>query len=116
MLIFYLVWGLSFIRINYSLTGWDIDIDELITTGLRIQTLRQVFNIREEVDITQNELPERVIGQPSDVQGSGKGITVDYKNFYRGYCRKMGWNPDNGYPTKETLEELDLEFIIKDLY
>ncbi|MFW9783459.1 MAG: hypothetical protein ACFFFB_14345 [Candidatus Heimdallarchaeota archaeon] len=32
----------------------------------------------------------KVIGQPSDVQGPGKGITVDYKNFYRDFCREMG--------------------------
>ncbi|MHA2128430.1 MAG: aldehyde ferredoxin oxidoreductase family protein [Promethearchaeota archaeon] len=98
------------------LTGWDMDIDECIKTGLRIQTLRQAFNIREGVDITQNELSGRIIGDPPDEKGPSKGITVDYKDFYKNYCREMGWNPINGYPLKETLQELNLEFVIKDLY
>jgi len=28
----------------------------------------------------------------------------------------MGWNPENGYPLKETLNALDLDFVINDLY
>jgi aldehyde:ferredoxin oxidoreductase len=99
-----------------SLTGWDVNIEELIKTGLRIQTLRQAFNIREGVDISRNTLPGRAIGDPPDDKGPGKGITVDYKNFYISFCREMGWNPENGYPLKETLEELQLEYVIKDLY
>ena len=84
-------------------TGWDISIDDLVKIGLRIQTLRQAFNLREGVDIINNKLPERAVG-------------VDYLQDYKDYCEKMGWNPDNGYPLKETLSDLNLDFVIKDLY
>lgn len=84
-------------------TGWDISMEEIITTGLRIQTLRQAFSLREGVDIINNKLPERAAG-------------VDYLGDYRGTLEKLGWNPQNAYPLKETLTNLNLDFVIKDLY
>ena len=105
-----------FIDLINNFTGCNITVDELITIGLRIQTLRQAFTLREELDIANNKLPGRVTGHPPDKRGPTKGISVDYEEFYRGYCREMGWNPENGYPLKETLKALNLEFVIKDLY
>ena len=99
-----------------SLTSWDITIDELIEIGLRIQNLRQAFTLREGVEIAKNKLPGRVYGEPPDEKGPTKGITVDYEGFYKGYCGVMGWNPENGYPLEETLKNLNLEFVMKDLY
>jgi len=86
-----------------AVIGWDLDISEAIKTGQRIQTLRQAFTLREGIDIIKNKLPERT-------------VTVDYLEDYRGYCEKIGWNPENGYPLEKTLQNLNLEFVIKDLY
>jgi len=105
-----------FIDLLNALTGWKDSIEEYITTGLRIQSLRQAFTLREGIEISQNELPDRVIGIPPAKKGPLKGKTIEYKDFYREYCIRMGWNPENGYPLKETLKKLDLEFVIKDLY
>ncbi|NVM45278.1 MAG: aldehyde ferredoxin oxidoreductase family protein [Candidatus Lokiarchaeota archaeon] len=105
-----------FIDLINSLTGWNNTIDEYITTGLRIQTLRQAFTIREGIKIAQNKLPDRVTGNPPAKKGPLKGKTIEYKDFYRKFCIRMGWNPENGYPLERTLEKLNLEFVIKDLY
>jgi len=99
-----------------ALTGWNITVDDIIKIGLRIQTLRQSFTLREGIDIANNKLSGRVTGHPPDKRGPTKGITIEYEDFYKGYCKEMGWNPENGYPLKETLKDLDLEFVIKDLY
>ena len=105
-----------FVDLLNALTGWSDDVDDYITTGLRIQTLRQAFTLREGIEISNNELPDRVIGNPPADKGPLKGKTIEYKEFYRNYCKKMGWNPENGYPLKETLENINLKFVIKDLY
>ncbi|MFW9873239.1 MAG: aldehyde ferredoxin oxidoreductase family protein [Candidatus Thorarchaeota archaeon] len=97
-------------------TGWDISIEELIKIGQRIQTLRQAFTIREGVILAENELPGRAFGDPPFEIGPHKGKTIDYKSDYRGFCEKMGWNTENGYPLKDTLINLNLELVIKDLY
>jgi len=73
-----------FIDLINNFTGWDINVDELITIGLRIQTLRQAFTLREEIDIANNKLPGRVTGHPPDKRGPTKGISVEYEDFYRG--------------------------------
>ncbi len=97
-------------------TGWDMSIEELTKCGLRIQALRQVFTIREGVILAENVLPGRAIGDPPFESGPHTGKIVDYKADYKGYCEKMGWNPVNGLPLKETLSDLGLDFVIKDLY
>ena len=91
------------LEIVKAVVGWDITIEEAIKTGRRIQTLRQAFTLREGIDIIKNRIPERT-------------VTVDYLEDYKGYCSKMGWNPETGYPLKETLTELDLDFVVQDLY
>ena len=99
-----------------SMTGWDITIEELINIGRRIQTIRQAFTIREGIILAENTLPGRAYGDPPFESGPHKGKTIDYKGDYKGFCEKIRWDPKNGYPLKETLTELNLEFIIKDLY
>ncbi len=86
-----------------AVTGWNLIPDEAILAGRRIQTLRQAFTIREGINVMETKIPERIVG-------------VDYLADYKGYCQKMGWNAENGYPLKETLEELKLGFVIQDLY
>ncbi len=86
-----------------GVVGWDITIDELVKTGLRIQTLRQAFTLREGIDIINNKLPSRAVG-------------IDYLADYKSYCEKMGWNPESAYPLEETLKDLNLGFVITDLY
>jgi len=91
------------IELIKSSVGWDITMDEIVKIGIRIQTLRQSFNVREGIDMTKNRLPDRAVG-------------VDYIADYKAYCEEFGWNPENGQPLQETLSELDLDFVIKDLY
>lgn len=105
-----------FLELINSLTGWNMTIDECLETGLRIQTLRQVFTLREGIDIVNNKLNDRVVGNPPFDKGPTKGITVDYIKFYKEFCREMDWNPDNGYPSKESLRNLNLGYLINDLY
>jgi len=99
-----------------SLTGWEMNVDEFLQIGWRIQTLRQAFSLREGIDIASNELPGRVTGHPPDEIGPMKGVTVEYKDFAEGVCKELGWNPENGVPLEETLKKLDIDFIIKDFY
>jgi aldehyde:ferredoxin oxidoreductase len=86
-----------------AITGWELTMDDVVKNGKRIQTLRQAFTLREGVDITKNRIPERTVG-------------VDYIADYKGYCEKYGWNPETAIPLKETLEDLNLDFVVKDFY
>jgi aldehyde:ferredoxin oxidoreductase len=99
-----------------SVVGWDLSIEEIFEVGYRIHTLRQAFTIREGVIIATNTIPGRAVGNPPFENGPHKGKTVDFKEDYQNFFKAIGWNHENSYPLKETLRDLDLEFVIRDLY
>jgi aldehyde:ferredoxin oxidoreductase len=105
-----------FIDLINSLTGWDYNVEDLIKSGIRIQTLRQAFTLREGIKLIDNELPKRVLGDPPFEKGPLKGKSAKYKEFYKAFCDEIGWDPKNAYPLERTLNDLDLNFVIKDLY
>jgi aldehyde:ferredoxin oxidoreductase len=97
-----------------AVTGLDVDSAEILNSGARIQTLRQCFNIREDIQICDVKLPGRLSGRPAMTEGPLSGITIDVDNLKREYFQSMGWDPESGEPQQATLEELGLSQLIKD--
>ncbi|MBI4284304.1 MAG: aldehyde ferredoxin oxidoreductase family protein [Chloroflexi bacterium] len=91
-----------------AVTGWQMDMAELLQTGRRIQTLRQLFNIREGIDPSRMTLPGRLSGIPPKTEGPLQGITIDIDTLAKDYRKGMGWDPDTGRPTNTTIAELGL--------
>jgi aldehyde:ferredoxin oxidoreductase len=89
-----------------AVTGWDFSPAETLVTGERIQTLRQLFNIREGINPKEFCLPQRV-SQPATT-GPFRGIPVDFNLLRKQYYEAMGWDPETGYPVESRLEELGL--------
>jgi aldehyde:ferredoxin oxidoreductase len=96
-----------------AVTGWDLDVDEVLTTGARIQTLRHCFNLREGIVPSDVKLPKRMAGQPPQEEGPVAGVTLDVDNLAREYRQAMGWDPDSGIPDENTLEKLGLTQLVK---
>jgi len=96
-----------------AVTGWDLATSEFLTTGARIQTLRQCFNIREGITPSDAKLPDRMSGRPPQEEGPVAGITVDIDSLAREYRQAMGWDPQSGKPEDTTLEKLGLTELIK---
>jgi aldehyde:ferredoxin oxidoreductase len=95
-----------------AVAGWEASLDEILTTGHRIQTLRQMFNAREgKIGF---EIPKRVLGIPPLETGSLAGVQVDPKPNIELYFKSMGFD-ETGVPTQETLEKLDLAYLVPDL-
>jgi aldehyde:ferredoxin oxidoreductase len=92
-------------------TGWDMDIDEALEIGVRIQTLRQSFNIREGIKPSEIRLPPRMAGIPPKSEGPLKGITVDIDTLASEYNKAMGWD-STGVPDEATLERLGLRDLV----
>ena len=57
------------------ITGWDITREELIKTGMRIETMRQAFNVREGMK-TPWQYPDRMLGRPPKKVGPRAGATA----------------------------------------
>jgi aldehyde:ferredoxin oxidoreductase len=88
-------------------TGFDYPTTrDLERVGERISTLARLFNAREGLARAADTLPERNLIQPM-VGGPATGHVVDLDPMLDEYYHIMGWD-ENGIPTRERLEELDL--------
>jgi aldehyde:ferredoxin oxidoreductase len=96
-----------------AVTGWDLDITEVLTAGARIQTLRHCFNLREGIRPSDIKLPERMAGNPPQEEGPVAGVTLDMDSLGREYRQAMGWDPDSGQPEGKALEKLGLTKLVK---
>jgi len=97
-------------------TGHEFTLDDVLTRGERIAALRMAFNLREGVRNVDFELSDRVIGKPPLPEGKTAGRTVEIDVQVRDYLEAIGWDPQTGVPTKETLERLGLDFVSADLH
>ncbi|MEM4084622.1 MAG: aldehyde ferredoxin oxidoreductase C-terminal domain-containing protein, partial [Thermoplasmata archaeon] len=103
---------LPYAEIINAVTGWDVDYNELLITGERIQQLRHLFNLREGLSPSEFRLPKRAIGIPPQEKGPLEGVTLDVDTLIGEYFDAMGWDRETGVPNKERLLKLDLkEFI-----
>jgi aldehyde:ferredoxin oxidoreductase len=93
-------------------TGWAFTPVEYLRIGQRIQTLRQLFNIREGIDPRSQKISRRLTGKPPMESGPNKGVQYDLEILMKAYWQEIGWDPDTGIPTRETLASLGLSDII----
>jgi aldehyde:ferredoxin oxidoreductase len=89
-------------------TGWDLSPDRYLEIGHRIQTLRQLFNIKHGIAPKMNLAPARALGRPPQRTGPNKGRSVPVEDLLAGYWKQLGWKAETGEPTPETLRALDI--------
>jgi len=97
-------------RFATAVTGEDMNITRLMQIGERIYNLERMFNIKAGLKRQDDSLPERFLSEPLK-EGFSKGITVPLDSLLEGYYRIRKWD-ENGIPTKEKLEELDLDLEV----
>ncbi len=89
-------------------TGWERPPVEYMETGRRIQTLRQLFNIKHGLDPRSFVSPGRMRGEPPLTRGPLAGRTVPLRAMISNYWKAMGWDAKTGAPAPETLATLGL--------
>ncbi len=99
-----------------SITGWDINIEECYRIGERIANVRHAFNLREGLNPLRFHVPSRLIGDPPQLKGNVRNITVDIDTQVNEYCGIMDWDPETAVPSKERLESLGLDGVAADLH
>jgi aldehyde:ferredoxin oxidoreductase len=55
------------------------------------------------------------VGDPPLKEGNVRDITVDYKLMLSEFLTHIGWDTATTVPAEETLQKLDLGFLIADL-
>lgn len=89
-------------------TGINTDWNRLKTAAERVLNLERCFNLRQGITKADDALPVRFLEEPVP-EGSFKGEVYDIsEEFYREYCKQVGWDPETGIPEKWKLEELGI--------
>lgn len=99
------------VTILNAVTGWNTTAFELMKTGQRVLTMARVYNLREGFTVTDDWLPPRMF-QPATSGPLTSGVDpTKLKQAKRLFYAMMGWDPETGIPTSETLGELDISWV-----
>ena len=105
-------------RLYSDATGWDTSVDDLKRIAMRQLNLEKALNLRFTNFDRRHDMPT-----PRDLQepipsGNLAGWKLDeekYNEMLDEYYELHGWNKQNSFPTRATLEELDLACVADDL-
>ncbi len=92
-------------------TGWQKTPDEYMEIGKRIQTLRQMFTIKHNVDPMSYKISPRMAGVPPLTAGPNKGKTVPIEAMMKLHWKHFGWEEQTGEPTTATKTQLGLDSL-----
>jgi len=97
-------------------TGWNFTIEDVLKTGERVANIRQAFNSREEISISNYKVPGRVSGNPPPQAGPTAGRSAEVETLRRDYLEARDWDTTTGKPSREKLLELGLDDVAKELW
>lgn len=87
-------------------TGTKISLEEITKAGERIFNVKRMYNVRHGIGKKDDNLPDRITKTARNDEGTGTYMP-DLEPALEEYYRIRGWD-ENGVPTPETLDRLDL--------
>ena len=98
-----------------AVTGWELKLEDVFRIGRRVVNQLRVFNFRHGMK-REDERPSKRYGSvPVDGPAKGYNPMEKWEGMLESYYKLMGWDADTGKPLPDTLKQLDLEELIKDL-
>lgn len=92
---------------------WQYDGDHYMEIGERIQTLRQMFNIKHGIEPKDIKLPLRMQGYPPLPDGPLKGVQLRNEEQVSLHWKAFGWDEKTGHPLPETIERLGIGELLE---
>ena len=92
--------------INAS-TNFDYNRKTLMLVGERINALKRLISCKLGTTREDDRLPKHVLKEMKT--GKTEGIKLDMEGSLEGYYKVRGWDWETGWPTKEKLEELNIQ-------
>ncbi len=93
-------------------TGWQKTPDDWMEIGQNIQTLRQLFNIKQGIRPIDFKMSRRMAGDPPLAAGPNKGKTLPIEAMMRRHWKVMGWDEQSGIPLSGSVEKLQQAQVI----
>jgi aldehyde:ferredoxin oxidoreductase len=100
------------VQLVRTITGWQVNVWELLKAAERGVTMARAFNMREGMTRADDVLPPRMA--TPHVSGSLNEKPVDPEVLDENlslFYGMMGWDPQTGQPTEAKLHELDIAWV-----
>jgi aldehyde:ferredoxin oxidoreductase len=97
-------------------TGWDYTLEEAMRFGRRTVTLLRCFNLRCGITPDLERPSKRYGSVPVDGPAQGQDIMAHWEGMLNTWYEHAGYHSDSGKPLPETLRELELEWLIPELW
>ena len=97
--------------------GLDLSLAELLRCGERAWNLKRLINHRLGLNRTNDRLPLPLLRPYIDSQivsaaaGSHGEYVPPFEEMLAAYYAARGWDPTSGFPLREKLAELGLEWV-----
>jgi aldehyde:ferredoxin oxidoreductase len=99
-------------KILQAVTGWKVNLWELMKAGERCVTLARAFNLREGLTRADDVLPPRMrLPHVSGVVNEKPVLPEVLDEAVTLFYGMMGWDPQTGVPTSAKLHELDIAWV-----
>ena len=96
--------------------GLDWTLEEMLRCGERGWNLKRAINNRFGLNQACDRLPKALLEPYPEPGGQRPLDPDDFETMLAAYYQKRGWDPASGYPSAEKLRQLDLDFVIHDLW
>jgi aldehyde:ferredoxin oxidoreductase len=83
--------------------------------GERGWNLKRVINNRLGITRANDKLPDTLLKPYKISDGRTNGFAPDFQPMLKRYYEVRGWDSATGYPTKEKLTSLQLDWTIADI-
>lgn len=100
-------------RLYGAATGIELSEEEMMLTGRRVCTIEKAFNVTRGATRDHDNLPWRLMneGAASGPLKGEKNSQEELDGMLDRYYELHGWDKKTSWPTRETLEMLDLKFV-----
>ena len=100
-----------------AMLGVEITAEEMLHAGRRILTLEKCFNVREGATRADDRLPWRLMHEENPDRPGEKAVNSpdELNHMLDEYYALHGWHQESSWPTRETLESLDLGQVADEL-
>lgn len=100
----------------HAACGFDWQISDLMQAGERGWNIKRVINNRLGVTKENDKLPQAFLQPYSDHPAGADNYIPDFDNMLEAYYEIRGWDPKTGYPRKDKLISLGLEWLVEDIW
>jgi aldehyde:ferredoxin oxidoreductase len=96
--------------------GFNWQLVDLMRSGERGWNLKRALNNRLGLTRKNDKLPKALLQPYGDHPAGADGIAPDLDQMLEAYYDVRGWDKKTGYPKKEKLISLGLDWLVEDLW